>query len=90
MPNSLIDAERLSLKDAARRLGVSLPTVWRWCLHGVSGRKLASLQIGGRRYVLLADLERFLQAGCDPESRQRIAEADFEAEARELDRELKT
>jgi hypothetical protein len=54
-------APRLSLRDAADELQVSLPTLWRWITPpGVKGAVLMSVLIGGRRYVLRADLDRFL------------------------------
>lgn len=59
------EQERLSLSKVARLIGVSLPSVWRWCLNGVRGRKLRSVHVGGRRYVLRDDLAEFLRAG-DP------------------------
>lgn len=88
MPKSLLDAERLSLKDAARRVGVSIPTIWRWCLNGVAGRKLPSVQIGGRRFVLVADLEAFLLAGRDAESQQKQHVESRKARSSRADREL--
>ncbi len=51
---------KLTLGEVADLVGVDLSTVWRWCLRGVRGRKLPSKRIGGRRYVLPADLEAFL------------------------------
>ncbi len=60
---SIIDAPRLSLTDVAGRLDVGVSTVWRWVMRGSKGRKLASILVGGRRYVLESDLESFLAAG---------------------------
>ncbi len=57
---------RYSISEAARLLHVHTATVWRWVLHGVRGRKLRSVLIGGRRYVLSQDLEEFLAVGNDP------------------------
>jgi len=61
----LIDAERRSMSQSARRVGVHVSTMWRWCLKGVNGRKLPSVRVGGRRYVLADDLEQFIAAGRD-------------------------
>lgn len=92
-PDSLIDAERLAITEVAKRLNVHVATVWRW-VKGVGGRRLPSVKILGRRYVLLADLEDFLTANAEPTasptapprstSRQRQRRVDA-AEA-ELDR----
>lgn len=56
----ILDAERLSLADAARRLNVHPGTCWRWALKGVHGHTLPTILVGGRRFVLLRDLEAFL------------------------------
>lgn len=53
-------ARRLSLSAAAKLVGVHVRTVWRWALHGVKGHILPTKLIGGRRFVLRADLEAFL------------------------------
>ncbi|WP_166831539.1 helix-turn-helix domain-containing protein [Thalassoroseus pseudoceratinae] len=57
-----LQAERLTLNAVARLCGVHLATVWRWCLKGVDGRVLPSKKIGGRRYVLRDELDRFIAA----------------------------
>jgi hypothetical protein len=36
-------------------------TVARWALYGISGIKLRSTKLAGRRYVRRADLQRFLE-----------------------------
>jgi hypothetical protein len=59
------DVERYSPAQVAWLLGVHIATVWRWILRGVRGRKLASVMIGGRRYVLQSDLDAFLSAEGD-------------------------
>jgi len=69
MSQSILDADRLSLSQAARKVGVHVSTIWRWTLHGVQGRRLASFHVGGRRYVLREELERFLEAGRDGSSK---------------------
>ena len=63
MRDSILDAERLSLKAAAERLGVHVTTVWRWATDGVSGRKLPTIRVGGQRFVMRADLDTFLAEG---------------------------
>ncbi|WP_417381924.1 helix-turn-helix domain-containing protein [Gimesia sp.] len=59
--NNIIDQDRFSLNEVAEKLDVHIATVWRWTLSGVKGRRLKTVQIGGRRYALLSDLEAFLQ-----------------------------
>lgn len=56
-----IKRDRLTLANVADEVGVHVATVWRWVLHGVKGRKLRSILIGGRRAVLRADLDEFLE-----------------------------
>lgn len=63
---SLLDAPRLSMSAAARRARVNTSTIWRWALEGCRGRKLPSVLIGGRRYILERDLEEFVAAGRVP------------------------
>ena len=58
--SAVLDAKRFTLNAVADRLGVHLTTVWRWTLDGVRGRRLKTILIGGRRYVLEADLLTFL------------------------------
>lgn len=59
--------ERLTLIDVAERLQVHISTVYRWTYHGVRGNQLRSFLIGGRRYVRLKDLDRFLESGDLPD-----------------------
>lgn len=68
MPNfdSLLHAKKLSLSEAARRLGVHTSTLHRWANPGLRGRKLRVVRIGGRSYVLESDLERFIAHFSDP------------------------
>ena len=63
MTASLLDAPRLSITEAARRLGVHTSSVWRWVLTGARGRKLPTIMVGARRYIIIADLEKFLASG---------------------------
>lgn len=60
---TLIDSPRLSINEVAARLGLHVSTVWRWCIKGCRGRSLPSITFGGRRYVLVSELEQFLNKG---------------------------
>lgn len=59
MENLANRRRRLSMREAARHVGVHLATLWRWWLHGVRGRRLDTFLVGGRRYVYLDSLESF-------------------------------
>jgi|688.fasta_scaffold305836_1 hypothetical protein len=57
----------LSLPAAADYIGKitgtkkpNVSTVWRWCLKGCRGVKLASICIGGKRFVTVSAIERFI------------------------------
>ncbi|HEX6985578.1 MAG TPA: helix-turn-helix domain-containing protein [Planctomycetaceae bacterium] len=85
---SLLDAERFTLTEAARRLNVHVNTLHRW-RQGLNGRRLRCLKIGGRVYVTREELERFVASLSDPPSPQERAEnlADrADAAGRHLDR----
>jgi hypothetical protein len=63
----------LSLPDAASYIGrltgaakPNVTTVWRWCLKGCKGVKLESICIGGKRYVTVSAIERFIEARSVP------------------------
>ena len=82
--------DRFTLREVAQKLDVHPATVWRWTLSGVKGRRLKTIRIGGRRFVLRNDLEYFLKQ-CDSEvdlvpsgpsdqKRQSIAKAKLDAE----------
>ena len=62
VPPALLDpAARFTFTEAAEHLGRSLQTVLRWALgKGSRGVVLKSYVLGGRRYILRADVERFL------------------------------
>lgn len=64
----IVDEERLTVSQTARRVGVAIPTIWRWILGGVKGRKLNAVKIGGRRWILATDLESFLRADTPSEA----------------------
>lgn len=73
-----IDRIRLTMSQGARRAGVSTPTMWRW-KDGVRGRRLPTFLVGGRRYVLLDDLEDFV-AGRTP-TEHRLPQMDVSERA---------
>lgn len=60
-PADLVGSPRLSLRDAARLLGVSMATIWRWVRRPVRGARLKSYLVGGRRYVRQQDLQEFMR-----------------------------
>jgi hypothetical protein len=73
MDLSQLEHERpISLKDACRYLGditgkrLALTTVWRWCSKGCRGVRLESVCIGGRRYVTIPAIERFINRSIQP------------------------
>ncbi|MDQ3702195.1 MAG: helix-turn-helix domain-containing protein [Chloroflexota bacterium] len=61
--DAILNGRRHSMSQAAKLLGVHVATVWRWTLHGVRGRRLRTVSVGGRRYVLDDDLTAFLSQG---------------------------
>jgi hypothetical protein len=60
---AILQSKRYSMHEVARLLNVHIATVWRWCMHGVRGRRLGTVLVGARRYVLAEDLDAFLAAG---------------------------
>jgi hypothetical protein len=62
MTARLLTEPRISLTALARREGVHLSTVWRWCLRGVHGHRLESISIGQRKYTTLPAYERWIAA----------------------------
>lgn len=65
---NLVESKKLSLNKVAKYCGdVHVSTVHRWITRGVRGRKLPSVVIGGRRFVLLEELEAFLEKGREPQ-----------------------
>jgi len=64
----LRDDQPLSLPDAADYLGKltgrkpHVSTLWRWCLKGCKGVRLDSICIGGKRFVTVAAIEKFIEA----------------------------
>ena len=59
---AILSEPRISLVDLARREGVHVATVWRWCLRGVRGHRLESFSIGGRKFTSLPSYERWIAA----------------------------
>ncbi|MAC55136.1 MAG: hypothetical protein CME31_21565 [Gimesia sp.] len=87
--SSFFKQNRQSINEVAHELEVHPGTVWRWTIQGVKGRRLKTVQIGGRRYVLQSDLEAFLEQrdtnqgnskSPDEQQRQAIAKARLDAE----------
>jgi hypothetical protein len=66
------------MREVASCLGIHVGTVWRWYLTGVRGRKLATILIGGRRFVREIDLEAFL-SGDNP---TLVSDRDLHARAK--------
>jgi hypothetical protein len=62
-PSPILSSGRYRMGEVAERLRVHVATVWRWALHGVRGHRLATILIGGRRFVLASDLEKFVARG---------------------------
>lgn len=59
----------LTLAEAARLLPssksgrpVSIPTIWRWCVHGINGVRLEHLRFGKRIVVTAEALDAFGKA----------------------------
>ena len=77
----LIDSNRFTMSQVASRLGVHVSTVWRWRLRGVRGHRLKTVVVGGTRYVLEDDLNKFIVAlndgdvECDDDIDTRSASA---------------
>lgn len=57
--------KRMTLMEVAEEVGIHESTVGRWITYGVRGRKLRSVMVGGRRYVLPSDLDLFLEQGTE-------------------------
>lgn len=57
---------RYTLNEIGNLCKVHVSTVWRWCLNGVRGRKLRSVIIAGRRYVMKDDFDDFIAGMNEP------------------------
>ncbi len=68
----------LTLPDAAALIASrpGVPTLHRWISKGVRGHRLKSVMIGGRRMVLIEDLEHFLAALNDAPEPQTVVKND--------------
>jgi len=65
---------RMSVIEVATEYGVTDKTVRNWINHGVRGVRLASLRIGGRKFVPRESLTRFIEdlnAGAPDSPEQR-------------------
>jgi len=62
MENDLLSESRISMTELARKLDVTIPTIWRWRQRGVRGIKLETFMIGGRRYTTDEAHRRFVEA----------------------------
>lgn len=62
--NRLLDEGLLSIREAARREGISISpkTALRWALSGVGGVRLESVRVAGRRMTSRAAVRRFVAA----------------------------
>ncbi len=58
---TILNERRLTLTQAARKLGVNPSTTWRWSLHGVRGVKLETFSVGVQRFTTEESLERFVE-----------------------------
>lgn len=64
----LVNAKRLSIAEAAKRIGrltgrtPSDSTIWRWCSRGVRGHRIPFRRCGTRILIAVADLESFISA----------------------------
>lgn len=56
-----LNSKRLSMREASQHVNVHVATIWRWALHGVRGRRLRTFLLGGRRYVVLSELDAFAE-----------------------------
>jgi hypothetical protein len=80
---------RISLNDLARREGVHISTCWRWCLRGVKGHILESINVGGKKFTTLPAFERWMAkingtGSLANQSQQRRGDS-VDAAERELD-----
>jgi hypothetical protein len=58
---ALLDENRISLTEVAKKAGVNVSTVWRWALKGVRGVFLETYSIGSRRYSTSESYRRFAE-----------------------------
>ena len=60
--NNLLEENRLSLTQLAKREGVATPTTWRWAQRGIKGVRLETINVGGRRFTTTEAFARFVEA----------------------------
>ena len=65
---SLADPDRVPLAAIAKELGISVSTVYRWCLTGIRGRKLRRIRLGGRTFLRRDDVRDFIAFCSDPDA----------------------
>ena len=70
MPTGVLkQADLIAIRDLPGLLPgrPSLPTIYRWISRGIDGIRLASVRVGGRRFVNKAALVAFVEAlSADP------------------------
>jgi excisionase family DNA binding protein len=59
---ALLDEDTLTLTQAARQLGVSVASTWRWAREGFHGVRLDYVRIGRRILTSKQALQRFADA----------------------------
>ena len=57
----LLSERRLTLPQAAHRIGVNPSTCWRWSLKGVRDIRLETFSIGAKRFTTVEAIERFVE-----------------------------
>ena len=76
---TILSEPRIPFGKLARREGVHVSTVWRWCLRGIRGHVLESFSVGGKKFTTEPAYHRWLAAinggpVCAETPRQREAE----------------
>jgi predicted site-specific integrase-resolvase len=59
---TLLTEQKMTLAELAEREGVSHTTARRWCCRGISGVRLETILVGGRRFTSSEAFERFVGA----------------------------
>lgn len=70
----MITTELIAIQEAGKFFPnkPSPATCWRWILKGTRGCRLATVTIGGRRYVTRETIEAFIEATTAAADRQSI------------------
>lgn len=81
------EVEFLTLAEVAQRVPrrPNISTIFRWVTRDVRGQKLASVVIGGRRYVKRDSLAEFLKALNSPATAQLPAAARADSRASRME-----